>query len=573
MLRLVVAAIAAVLLLPTGGSLAADPPWVARSRQGMVASDSPEASRIGADVLASGGNAFDAAIATSLALAVARPQSTGLGGGGFMVAWLANEKQPVALDFRETAPAGATAERYAKLSAAAGDGPSPSVYGGNAVGVPGQLAGLAEIRRRYATRPLSELIQPAIDLARGGFVVDECYHDACAATVAKYKQWPAFGRQHGRLYETLLGNGVPPAVGTRVRRPALARTLELIARQGADAFYQGPIGAAAARAAQSAGGVLTVEDLAGYRVVERQPIRAPYREHEIISMPPPSSGGVCIIETLNILDALAGKAGRSLSALRSERAYAPALVFALSRGFADRAEWLGDPDFAEIPTSRLISPNYARGLAEEYGRSASPVGRQQRDDAGTSHFCVVDRAGNVVALTETINGTFGSLVVAEPFGIILNNEMDDFAANPGQPNLFGLIQGAANCVAPGKRPLSSMSPTIVMKANRPVLVLGGSGGPRIITAVLQVLLNVVEFGQPLDEALSAVRLHHQWKPAVVYFDQEPPPNLAASLAAAGYEVSERRKAGIVQVIRLLADGTMVGASDPRKGGRPAGVGE
>ena len=573
MLRQSVISIVLVLISATSDSRATDPPWIVRSQQGMVASDSPEASRIGADVLASGGNAFDAAIATSMALTVARPQSTGLGGGGFMVAWLAAEERPIVLDFRETAPAGATAERYVKLSALAGDGPSPSVYGGNAVGVPGQLAGLAEIERRYATRPLSELIKPAITLARRGFVADESYRSACASTVAKYKRWPAFERQYGQLYETLLDKGMPPAVGERVRRPDLVRALELIARRGADAFYQGPIGEATVRAVQSAGGVLTVGDLAGYRVVEREPIRAPYHEYEIISMPPPSSGGVCIVEALNILDTLAGKAGRSLSALRDEGVYAPALVYALSRGFADRAAWLGDPGFAEIPTRRLISPDYARGLAEEYGRAAEPVGHQQCDDDGTSHFCVVDRAGNVVALTETINAEFGSLVVAKPFGIILNNEMDDFAADPGKPNLYGLIQGEANGVAPGKRPLSSMSPTIVMKAGEPVLVLGGSGGPRIITAALQVMLNVVEFGQPVESALSAVRLHHQWKPPAVYFDRQPTAELAASLVEAGYELSNERKFGVVQVIRKLDDGTLVGGSDPRKGGRPAGVGE
>ncbi|MCK4343578.1 MAG: gamma-glutamyltransferase [Phycisphaerae bacterium] len=553
--------------------LAADPPWVARSRIGMVASDSPEASRIGADILAAGGNAFDAAVATSLALAVARPHSTGLGGGGFMLAYLAKEQRVVVLDFRETAPAGATADRFAKLQAQGGDGPSPSIYGGNAIGVPGQLAGLTEILKRFGSLPLKQLAQPALELAQTGFVADEHYLDACTAALADYEKWPQLKQRHARLYETLLGKGTPPKLGDRVKRPDLAEALRLIAKDGPDAFYQGPLGEAVARAAQAAGGTLTRGDLAAYRVREREPIRAVYRDsYEIVSMPPPSSGGVCIAETLNILDAVS---------LYTKRYFGPeqphALVEAMKHAFADRARWLGDPDFADVPVKRLTDYNYAVQLARwieagktlassSYGGVAAPP-----DDGGTSHFCVADNNGNIVALTETINGPFGSLVVAEPYGIILNNQMDDFAANPGQPNLYGLIQGEANAVAPGKRPLSSMSPTLVFRVRdaKPVLVLGASGGPRIITSVVQVILNIVERRRPLDEAISAARFHHQWLPDEVYFDREPPRELADMLRENGHQISEQRKTSIVQAIQFLEDGTMVGASDPRKGGRPA----
>jgi gamma-glutamyltranspeptidase/glutathione hydrolase len=547
-----------------------DPPWLVRSHAGMVASDSPEASRIGADILAQGGNAFDAAIAASFALAVSRPQSTGLGGGGFMLAYLAKEDRFIVLDFRETAPAGATREHYAELIAAAGDGPSPTIYGGNAVAVPGQLAGLGEIHKRFATRPLKELVQPAIKLAETGFTVDDHYLDACREALADYQKWPRLKEDFAEVYKTLLGSGQPPKAGQKLARLALARALRLIAEQGPEAVYQGPIGQAMVKAARAAGGVLAERDLASYRVRVREPLRGSYNGYEVVTMPPPSSGGVCILEALNILHAMASDFQGGLRAVHDDL-YPPMLVCALKHAFADRARWLGDPDAAPVPAQPLISRDYARQLAdrfcpasnEEYGSTRMP------EDRGTSHFCVADRDGNAVALTETINGTFGSLVVAEPYGIILNNEMDDFAADPGQPNLYGLIQGEANAVAPGKRPLSSMSPTMVVKAGHPVLVLGASGGPRIITSVLQVMLNVIEFDMPLEQAMSQVRIHHQWLPNEVYFDREPPGELAHGLQQAGHQLSGQRKTGMVQAIQLLPDGTLVGASDPRKGGRPA----
>jgi gamma-glutamyltranspeptidase/glutathione hydrolase len=561
--------------------LAGDPPWLARSRSGMVASDSPEASQIGADVLRAGGNAFDAAIATSFALAVARPQSTGLGGGGFMVACLAKEKRVVALDFREVAPAGATRARYDRLAAEAGDGPSPTIYGGDAIGVPGQLAGLAEIHKRFATRPLRDLVQPALRLAETGFVADEHYRGAVKEALADFAKWPQFKERYKHIYETLLGNGTAPQDGDKVTRPELAKALRLIAAQGPDAFYKGPLGEAAVKAAQGAGGVLTMDDLAAYSIRERSPLRVTWvrypaqEEFEIVTMPPPSSGGTCIAETLNVMAAMSkmlrdpGHATRM--ELTPQESNAPVLVFALKHAFADRARWLGDPDYTQVPVGCLTNPKYAEQLADRLPRGSEDYGSTTLpEDRGTSHFCVADQDGNVVALTETINGVFGSLVIAEPYGIILNNQMDDFAANPGKPNLYGLIQGEANAVAPGKRPLSSMSPTIVFKAGRPVLTLGASGGPRIITSVLQVMLNVIEFDLPLDEAMSAVRVHHQWLPDEVYFDREPPATLVATLKGTN-KISSERKTGVVQAIQFLPDGTLVGACDPRKGGRPAGL--
>lgn len=560
-----------LFLLPTLAA-AADPPWIARSRLGMVASDHADASRIGADILAAGGNAFDAAVATSFALAVTRPDSTGLGGGGFMVAYVAKERRFVTLDFRERAPMAATAELYAKVRTDAGDGPSPTVYGPHAVGVPGQVAGLAEIHVRFGTLWWPRLVFPAAELAREGFVLDEHHCAACRSTLADFEKWPALKERYGLLYKLHLGSGTPPQPGDHLRLPNLAEALQAIADRGAECFYEGPLGKMITYHLREAGGVLTMQDIASYRVKEREPVRVRYGDYEIVSMPPPSSGGLCLAETLNILSA-----ARDRSDLHHATYGGHVLVEALKHAFADRARWLGDPDFGAIPTDRLLSMDYALELArrikpeqvlqrDAYGSVAPPP-----DDAGTSHFCVVDRAGNVVALTETINGSFGSLIVVEPFDFVLNNQMDDFTAEPGKPNLYGLVQGAANAIAPSKRPLSSMSPTIVLKDGRPVLVLGGSGGPRIITSVLQVLLNVIERDMPLEQAIEAPRLHHQWLPDEVRFDRDPPAELVDGLKKAGQTIGDRPAVGIVQAIQILDDGTLIGASDPRKGGRPAGV--
>ena len=556
---------------------AGDPDWIARSKTGMVASDSPEASQVGAAVLEAGGNAFDAAVATSFALAVARPQSTGLGGGGFMLAYVASEDRFVVLDFRETAPAGASAQHFAYLHSQRGDGPSPSVYGGNAVAIPGQLAGLAEINRRFGSRPLAKLIEPAIKLAEEGFLVDKSFLSERRTVFAAFKEWPQLKQEYARLGNLLTPDGRVPKPGDKFKRPSLAKGLELIAKDGPDAFYRGPIGKAIIDAVQAHGGLLVPGDLSRYRVVERQPLRISQfdamREfqHEIVAMPPPSSGGVCLAEILNIIGACTSR-----SDIDPEGGREHVLVEAMKHAFADRARWLGDPEFHPIPSAGLTSLRYAALCAQrlparqtlfwtDYGSSSPPP-----DDGGTSHFCVADRHGNIVALTETINGAFGSLIVVEPYGIILNNEMDDFLTVRGQANLYGLIQGEANLVKPGKRPLSSMSPTIVLKDGKPLLVLGASGGPRIITSVLQVAQHVMN-GQSIEQAMTELRLHHQWQPDEIHFDREPPPDLVENLRQRGHKISNKRRSGIVQAIRFLDDGTMVGASDPKKGGRPAGA--
>ena len=558
-----------VLLLQAG-----DPDWIARGRAGMVASDSPEASQIGADVLRAGGNAFDAAVATSFALAVSRPQSTGLGGGGFMLAYVAAEKRFVVLDFREVAPAGAHWEYYSGMGAQNPQGPAPSVYGGNAIGVPGQVAGLDEINRRFGTKPLRDLIQPSIQLAEAGFTVDQAFLEARTEAMDALKKWPQLEQPPYPLSKMLTPGGSAPRVGDKLKRPAFAEALKLIAEQGPAAFYDGPIGAAIARAAMQAGGILTANDLKKYRVLERKPLQVKYLPRgaqdavEFTMMPPPSSGGICFTEILQILSACSVR-----SDLDPKQYSEHVLIEAMKHAMADRGRWLGDPDFTPIPVAGLTSRKYAMDRARrittktlpwtEYGTTEPPP-----NDGGTAHFCVADRQGNVVAITETINGVFGSLVTTVPYEIILNNEMDDFLTARGLSNMFGLTQGEANRVGPGKRPLSSMSPTIVMKNGKPLLAVGASGGPRIITSTLQVALHVLE-GRPLEEAMTALRIHHQWQPDEVKFDREPPAELVEKLEACGHQIGAKRTTGVVQAIEFLDDGTVVGASDPKKGGRPA----
>ncbi|MBU0616304.1 MAG: gamma-glutamyltransferase, partial [Planctomycetes bacterium] len=498
-------------------------------------------------------------------------------GGGFMLAYVAGEDRFVVLDFRETAPASATAQHFAHLHSQRGDDPSPSVYGGNAVGIPGQLAGLAEINRRLGSRPLAELIEPAIKLAEEGFVVDKHFLSERKSAFNAFKKWPRLKQEYARLADLLTPDGSVPKPGDKFKRPGLAKALELIAKDGPDAFYNGPISKAIIAAVQAHGGLLVPGDLSRYRVVERQPLRISQfdtmREfqHEIVAMPPPSSGGVCLAEILNIIGTCTVR-----SDIHPEEEREHVLVEAMKHAFADRARWLGDPDFYPIPSAGLTSLRYAALCAQriaaqqtlfwtDYGSSSPPP-----DDGGTSHFCVADKHGNIVALTETINGPFGSLIVAEPYGIILNNEMDDFLTVRGEANLYGLIQGEANLVKPGKRPLSSMSPTIVLKNGKPLLVLGASGGPRIITSVLQVAQRVMD-GRPIEEAMTELRLHHQWQPDEIHFDREPAADLVENLKQRGHNISDERRSGIVQAIQFLDDGTMVGASDPKKGGRPTGA--
>ncbi len=544
-------------------SCGAAPARGAWAAHGMVATEHRLASQAGVEILRRGGNAVDAAVAAAFAVCVVNPSSCGIGGGGFMLVYLSRERRVVALDYRETAPAAATTDMFVR------DGqpvPELSRRGGLAVAVPGEVAGLSALLRRHGRLPLPTVLEPAIRYARDGFPIEA----HLAGEIARLAD--AIRREPGLARNFLRADGAPREVGDVLRQPELARTLQRIAAGGASAFYGGEVAAAVAGAVQAAGGVLTEGDLRGYRPRWRQPLRLKYHGYDVITFPPPSSGGGAVLEVLGMLqhDDL-----RHLD----PGAYAHLLAEAMKHAFADRAEYYGDPDFTQVPLPRLLAPSNLAILrrrirpAATLPRSAYGSGTEHRaaavPDAGTSHLSVMDEDGNAVACTTTINTAFGALLVAGETGIILNNEMDDFVAQPGKPNAYGLVGGAANAVAPRKRPLSSMSPTIVTTRGRPVLAVGGSGGPFIISGTLQVLLNVLEFGLDGRAAVAAPRLHDQWMPPVLAVERDLAASTRNALAAYGHNVKEVPSMGAVQIVRRHA-GVLEGASDPRKGGEALG---
>ncbi|MDX2198515.1 MAG: gamma-glutamyltransferase [Phycisphaerae bacterium] len=563
-----------LLLLVAPATRASDTPWLATSKHGMVATDSAEASQAGAEILAAGGNAFDAAIATSMALTVARPQSTGIGGGGFLIAYDAAKRAFVALDFRESAPGESSTRRYEELVKKSPDGPSPSRYGGSAAATPGLAAGWREIHQRWGTRRWNELAAPAQRLAEQGIVIDGTHLKTCQAAAATLAEHAGFAERFAEIRRQTIEPGAAATVGARLPRPEIAKTLAAIAADGPDAFYRGEMADAICRAVKDDGGWLSPEDLKTYRVLERTPLRMAYRDGEIVTLPLPS-GGLCLAESLGILQRLSLFEGVSADT----PAGAHLLVEAMKHAFADRARWMGDPiNRGVVGADVLLNPDRLQSIANSisfdppadassYGLAAPP------EDRGTSHFCVADAKGNVVAMTETINDNFGSLLMVPGYGIILNNEMDDFAALPGEPNLFGLMQGEGNAVNPGARPLSSMCPTLVVREGKVVYAIGASGGPRIITAVMNTLVNLIHYRLTPQAAMEALRPHHQWYPNEIYFDRNPSEDLAAGLMAAGHALAKERKSAAVQLIAIAPTGEMTGASDPRKGGRPAGLTE
>ena len=544
-------------------------PWVARGAKGMVAADSKHASEAGVEMLRAGGNAVDAAVATSFALAVTRPYSTGLGGGGFMIARFADGRV-VVQDFRETAPAEATASMFIKAAELKPGGPSPSEFGHLAVAVPGLVAGRCQALARFGTLRLGRVLGPAIRLAKSGYPVDDDYVRNVRAVLDQFEAHPSLKESCPYVYRLHLASGRPRETGQTLIQPELAQLLEEIAGGGTEFFYSGPVAQAISREMRAQGGIITERDLADYQPRLREPLLSTYRDYKLILMPSSSSGGVALAETLNILEKLDFHA-----VAKRDPALAMHLQLeAMKHAFADRARWFGDQDFVKVPTGPLMSKAYAAMLAksispdhvgplDRYGSTTLP------DDSGTSHFCVADKFGNVVVSSETINTEFGSLVAVDEWGLILNNEMDDFTAEPGKPNAFGLVQSAQNAIGPRKRPLSSMSPTIVLKDDKPFLLLGASGGPRIISSVLNVLLGVTDFGQSLEDAMQRPRPHHQWSPDLVFFDSLPPPaDIAAGLTSRGHKLADKKRTGIVQAI-VRSENGWIGASDPRKGGQPA----
>lgn len=540
---------------------------------GVVAADHVAASQVGAQILQKGGNVVDAAVATSFALAVVRPASCGLGGGGFMVIWDAERRQSVALDYRERAPAGAVAERFG-TAADVGHAEPVSVRGGLACGIPGTVAGLCHAAAEYGALPLSELVAPAIALCEQGVLVDAHDLEVQSSTLKKLRALPGYETTYAELLRCYLNGGRPWQPGDRFHSP-LGPVLRQIAQFGAAGFYEGPVATAIAHASHRNGGVLSVDDLRGYRPSVRQPLTASFRGKTLLTMPPPSSGGVALLQALQTLEHWEQSAGKSLQSLgHNSGDYVHVVTEALKHAFADRAEFLGDADYVEVPIARLLAPSVATRAAARIRwdgvQSAEDYGRfYLRDDGGTSHFSVMDRHGNAVACTETINLTFGSFVVVPEYGVLLNNQMDDFAANPGQPNAFGLMQSAANAIAPGKRPLSSMTPVVVLDGDRAVASAGASGGPRIITATLQNLLNQLVFDMTPQQAVSVPRFHHQWFPNELLLEGPLHKSLEAGLKERGHVLLSASALAATQGT-AVSGAVVQGGSDPRKYGIPAG---
>lgn len=522
----------------------------------MVASDAPLASRAGVEILKRGGNAVDAAVAVGFALAVAYPEAGNIGGGGYMVIHMADGRTGT-LDYREVAPLAATRNMYVD---AAGKLTDKSVVGPTSSGVPGAVAGLTAALAKYGSMPLAEVMAPAIRYASEGFVVDSAFARSLRTNrslIDKFAGDSAF-----------YPNGRPPLVGSVFRQPALAMTLRAIAAKGRDAFYTGDIAQRWTSELQRAGGIITMEDLRRYQPVWRTPVQSTYRGYSLITMPPSSSGGVTITEALNILEGF-----RSLPAFGSA-GWAHLLGSAYQRAFIDRNAKLADPAFASVPMAQLTSKAYADSLRATIGNMratpTSTLAKDIRDGMETTHYSVVDERGNAVATTTTLNNLYGSGVYLRSAGFFLNDEMDDFAAQPGTPNMFGLVQGEANAIQPGKRMLSAMSPTIVLDRDGSLLlVVGSRGGPRIITSTSQVVLNVLDYDMSLADAMSAPRLHHQALPDSLFIEKGGiTPVVADSLRAMGYGV-DARSVGLVNGVMRVRGG-YEGMSDPRSSGRPVG---
>ena len=572
--RLVAALAGAVVLSAAAFPVHADtlPPIIDSSARnmpviaehGMVVTQEKRASQIGVDVLKRGGNAVDAAVAVGFALAVTLPRAGNLGGGGFMLVHLGATGETIALDYRETAPAATDTAVFLDESGAAD--PKKSRDSGLGIGVPGTVAGLATALARWGSGKftLAQLLAPAIALAHNGVPVDDDLLDSLPRAATRLGRWPA---SRAIFFDPA---GQPLASGAILTQADLARTLERIAADGPDGFYLGETAARIVDAVRNAGGRMTLSDMRRYVPVQRKPVTGTYRGYEIRAMPPPSSGGVHVIQLLNVLEGfpLADWGAGSSQAIH-------VMAEAMKHAFADRAEWMGDPGFADMPLSGLMSKRYASAVAKtislEHARPAADVAKIDPapfEGDQTTHFSVVDAQGNAVANTYTLNFSYGSGLVADGTGVLLNNELDDFAAKPGVPNAFGLTGGAANAPGPGKRPLSSMTPTIVLRDGKLAIVTGSPGGPRIITTVLEQIVGMIDWGLNAAEAMNAVRFHHQWMPDELRMERGVSPDVVAALRAKGHTVNVRDAMGSVATIQIVGD-KITGAADTRQRGTAA----
>lgn len=542
-----------LVLAAAGNSVYARQP--VRARHAMVVAEEANAADAGVRVLKNGGNAVDAAVAIGFALAVTHPSAGNLGGGGFMLLRMADGRTAF-VDFRERAPQQSSRDMYL------GEDGTPtrdSIEGWKAAGVPGTVRGLELAHRKWGTRTWSELVGPAIQLARFGFVLSYGQANSIGSNSAL--------RKFPESRHVFQNDGLPFEAGDLLVQADLARTLERIAKEGARDFYEGETARILARQMELNGGLITLEDLRGYEAIERKPLQGCYKGHEIFTAPPPSSGGIGILQMLGMLENSGyEKPGPGSAAVMHY------LAEVMRRYYADRSRWLGDPDFTKVPVAALLDPAYIeKRRASIDPAHATPSDAlspgafgEARESSQTTHYSVVDVEGNAVAVTYTLNGGFGSGVTVPGLGILLNNEMEDFSVKPGEPNMFGLVQGEANAIEPRKRPLSSMTPTIVTRSGKLFLVLGGPGGGRIITSVLQTIVNIVDFGMNVQDAVDRPRLHHQWKPDKLFVEPGFSPDTIQLLESRGHTVDETGPQSLIEAILVEGSGWLAGASD---GGR------
>ncbi|VEE60401.1 Gamma-glutamyltranspeptidase precursor [Shewanella putrefaciens] len=537
----------------------AQPVW---AKHGMVASQEALASRTGIEILKQGGNAVDAAVAVAFSLAVTLPRAGNIGGGGFMLVHLAKENKTIAIDYREMAPSKAKKDIFLDEN---GDAVTKlSREHGLAVGVPGTVMGMSLALEKYGTMTMAQVTAPAIKMAQEGISVTPDLAVSLAGLKRRMSQWPStaaiFYKADGSDYQ----------VDDILKQPELAHSLQLIAEKGTKGFYEGETAEKLVKAVQDAGGIMTLADLQHYKAVEREPVRGQYRGYDVVSMPPPSSGGVHIIEMLNVLqqfpiDQFGHNTAQTIHVMAETMKHA----------YADRSEYLGDPDFYKVPVKQLTNKDYAQKIASQIvlnkttpSTEIKPGNLAPYESDQTTHFSVVDKWGNAVSNTYTLNFSYGSGLVAKGTGILLNNEMDDFSAKPGTPNGYGLVGGDANAVEGNKRPLSSMSPTIVMKDGKPFLVTGSPGGSRIITTTLQIIMNVIDHGLNIAEASNAARVHHQWLPDELRVESSLNRDTISLLEAKGHKVKVQSAMGSTQSI-MVTDQGIFGASDPRHSGSEA----
>jgi gamma-glutamyltranspeptidase / glutathione hydrolase len=533
-----------------------------RAKQGMVVTANELATNIGVEILKKGGNAIDAAVGVGYALAVTFPVAGNIGGGGFMVIHLADGRN-LSIDFREMAPSASYEKMF--LDSLGNFLPELSQEGWKAAGIPGTVAGLNYVLEKYGTMKLKDVIQPAIDLAENGFKIDSSTESMFNSEYEYFKKIESSKKiftNHGKRFTS----------GELFCQKDLAKTLCTIRDGGSKAFYDGELTGTIVNQSKLHGGLFSLDDFRNYKVIERKPIEGEYRGYKIISMPPPSSGGICLVEALNVLENFHFKKKQWNSP-----EYIHTLVETLKHVYANRAEHIGDPDFYSVPKELLLSKEYAKKIKDSIKETATPskqiqaVSLTKKESTETTHYSIADSFGNAVSTTYTLNGGFGNKIVVEGLGFLLNNEMDDFSAKPGAPNLFGLVGGKANAIEPDKRMLSSMTPTIVLKDEKPFLIVGSPGGSTIITSVLQTILNVLDFDMNIYDAIAAKKIHHQWLPDEIV--TEPfglPEDTRSNLKKRGHSFGEESKLGRVEGILIDSEGYFNGTSDPRGSGKAEG---